>query len=65
MQSFSVTNGRKDARKKEKRYNLAMAKWYPFSNRLLYVPFVLGSTKSILKKSYSDRRLHDEDGQFV
>jgi hypothetical protein len=33
---------------------------------LLYVPFVLGRTKSIfLEILYSDRRLDDEDGQFV
>jgi hypothetical protein len=43
-----------------------MATLYPFSNRLLYVPFVLGRTKSIFVEiSYSDRRLDDEDGQFV
>jgi hypothetical protein len=33
---------------------------------LLYVPFVMGRTKSIfLEISYSDRPLDDEDGQFV
>jgi hypothetical protein len=43
-----------------------MATLYPFSNRLLYVPFVLGRTKSIFVEIlYSDRRLDDEDGQFV
>jgi hypothetical protein len=43
-----------------------MANMYPFSNRLLYVPFVLGRTKSIFVEiSYSDRPLDDEDGQFV
>jgi hypothetical protein len=66
MQSCSVANGREDVQKKEKRYNLAMATLYPFSNRLLYVPFVLGRTESIFVEiSYSDRCLDDEDGQFL
>jgi hypothetical protein len=51
MQSCSIATGRGDVRKKEKRYNLAMAKLYPFPHRLLYVPFVLGRTESTLKKN--------------
>jgi hypothetical protein len=66
MQSCSIKNGREDIHKKEKRFNLAMAKLYPFFNRLLYVPFVLGRTKSIFVEIlYSDRRRDDEDGQFL